>query len=582
MVKKYNGTLESRKFTSFPIKTLLLSTLLSTMSAAHAIGISDQKYTELAGELSSEEQAVNQVYGTLSEASQATRFDAVGMLLAGNKRCTGTWLGNEGDTAYIITAAHCVEGDNKTQESNYTGERMTFRTGDGRILASGIATAHFTGHTRCANDIAVLEIPLVAEPVNRSGRPIQQPVFADKPEYLGYRTQPMTLAGYGLWGTPTLGNVGWGRASGPGSVPVDFGGCLLNRANSEAAWAFGTPGDSGSASWQWQNGWFVGSGISSAWVNWESLASFHTRVAPHHEWLKRVYPKINTVTRAQTLTESSPVITDSIESNVRGAVYYTAGANVQGPSNGKWVYPNKFTYLAVNLVNQGRGTNQLVLLRAQRRTHCGWGEMNNGVYCQEANKGDLKVWFDPSDNGALPPGLYQGEFAVEAKGWHDASFNTTIELKASIFIENNRFVEGTVTRHQGARTIPYDRKVHGTVYYQAMGSTTSDTGSGVWNALRGWSTLNVPVRNRDTKETHNVKLRASRFTGCFWGTMNNAVLCQGDNSGSYGQLDISFHESDNPDLPDGNYDSYFDIKALGWHRHYVRPLVFRLELNKGE
>lgn len=573
-----------RWLTGLTLKTLLFGTLISTASTSLAIGITDEKFTDLAGELSADETAVNLAYGQLNEASLASHFNPVGMLLAGNLRCTATWLGSEEDSAYIVTAAHCVYGDNKSEESRYIGERATFRTGDGRILAHGIATTNFAGYTQCSNDIAVVELPLIANPIDSNGQLVPKPVFADQPEFTGFQYQPMTLAGYGYWGTPTLGNLGWGRAFGQGGIPLDFGGCLLNQADSEEAWAFGAPGDSGSASWHWRDGQFIATGIASRWLGWAGRSSLHTRIAPHHQWLKRVYPQINTVTRSRTLTESSPIELGSVERSVKGSVYYNAGDNTLGPRDSQWDYPSGFTYLGVYLTDQSERTSRLVILRAQRLTHCGWGEINNGVYCRGgANKGDLKVWFEHEDNAGLVPGLYQGTFTLEAKGWHDESYQSSIALKANILVEGNRGIEGTVTETKATRTIPYDSTVRGTIYYQAHGSTKSDTGGPVWNGEGGrWSTLDVLVRNRDTKEAHSVKLRASRLaSGCMWVTMNNAVSCQGDEQGSYGQLDISYHESDNPDLPDGRYESYFNLKAIGWHTNFHKVLTFRVDVNKG-
>lgn len=554
--------------------------VVALCSQAFAVGISDAKFIELGGSLSSDQATVSRVYDHLRQISRESRFDAVGRLIAGGGLCTATWLGNEGNNAVILTAAHCVQGDNKSQESIYTGQNVSFRTGDGRLIASGTATTHFIGYTGCHNDIAIVKAPRLTSPINSQGGAIPQPVIDDVSDFNQYVGKPITLAGYGLHGTPSLGRVSSGRAYGLGHISSNINGCLRNSATTEEAWAYGAPGDSGSAIWQWREGQFVGVGVSSWWAGWNGRVSGHGRIAPYQAWLKKTYPQINTVTRTRTLTETESVILSDVEARVSGSVYYLAGNNVSGPRSRKWVYPSGFSALTVPMVNQTTGQTHDIKLRSQRETCVGWGQINNGATCYGATKGGLKVWFDANDNAAAPAGLYQADFSLVAKGWHDHSYNADIALKAKILVNNGSALEGTVTASSPATTIRYDRKVTGTVYYLPEGNIQSDVRSRVWNGrLNAWSSLKVPAINKLTKESATVTLRASRYVGCGWGEMNNGIFCA--NGAEWGQLRVSYHPEDNTALPAGNYETLFNIRAHGWHSNFNKLLTFKLNVEKG-
>ncbi|WP_245688525.1 trypsin-like peptidase domain-containing protein [Vibrio sonorensis] len=545
-----------------------------------AIGISDSKYRELGGTLSRDPAVVAVAYQSLRQTSFAQRFSAVGKIVAGSAFCTGTWLGNHGDKAFILTAAHCVAGDNKTQESTYFGQRISFRTGDNRLIASGQSNTHFLGFTACQNDLAIVELPLLRVPVDSEGNNVSQPVYADEVDFEHYVGQPMTLLGYGLNGTPSLEKLTSGRAWGIGVVTKESDGCLQSTANTDSSWAFITPGDSGSTSWQWREGQLVGVGVTSWWGGWQAKWSGFGRIAPHHEWMKRIFPNINTVTRSRTLTESKMLELKDVEAHVDGTVYYLAGDNVAGPQKRKWAYPTGLTMLVVPMLNQSTGERKDITLRAQRQTHCGWGEINNGVYCfPSPSKGGLRIWYKEEDNSNVPAGLYTGMFSLEAKGWHDHDYNEMINLNANILIKGTAVVEDTVTEMSAAMTSRYDQSVKGSVYYLPQGEITSDVTRRTWSGrLNTWSTILVPAINRDTNEVQMVSLRASRFTGCGWGAMNNGVYCS--NGANYGQLRVSYHQSDNQNLPNGSYDGLFNILVKGWHSHFEKVLTFKLDIDK--
>lgn len=577
------------------IKFLALKSLFSVLifsSNAFGVGLLDSKYIELGGELSDEQAVVKKVFDELHQLSLEPRFDAVGQIYTLTGKCTGTWLGDEDGLSVILTAAHCVEGDNKEEESIHTGQLMQFLIGDTwRMIAAGEATSHFIGYDdECKSDIAIVKIPRIRPPHNDQGEYIKQPVIADNPSFNQHVGKPMEFVGYGLRGTESLGllsDVLNRRTYGEGHISSDGYGCLTyhtEKAWNKDGWAFTTPGDSGAAIWQWRQGQLVGIGVAHSWGgDWSSGYSDFARIAPYHVWMKKVYPEINTVTRSRTITTDKGIELSDLEAQVHGTVYYIAGNNVDGPTRGKWVKPRGYTQLSVPMVNQETGQTYNIELRSQRQTWCGWGEINNGAYCKpNATKGGLKVWFESNDNTATPSGLYQANFSLVAKGWHDKSYNADIELKANILVDNDLVqagnLEGTVTASSSVTTERTSDSVNGSVYYLPENNIDSDIIRRIWHSRDRYSLLYVSAVNKNTERSATVILRASRNTGCKWKAINTGIYC---NKPNQGELRVSYHPEDNTALPIGSYDSVFSIRAHGWHSpDFTKLLTFKLDLEK--
>ncbi len=117
------------------------------------------------------------------------------------------------------------------------------------------------------------------------------------------------------------------------------------------------------------------------------------------------------------LTEKTILETDPLEKNVRGSIYYLKNNNViNGPARYIWRYPNATTLFSTKLIHQQTNIAYLVWLQGQRKTHCGWGKINNSAWCYPAaNLGQLKLHFDQKDNPNLPIGRYSGEFTLVLK-----------------------------------------------------------------------------------------------------------------------------------------------------------------------
>jgi hypothetical protein len=58
--------------------------------------------------------------------------------------------------------------------------------------------------------------------------------------------------------------------------------------------------------------------------------------------------------------------------------------------------------------------------------------MNNAQLCNGKTVSNLKVWFDPSDNPSLQQSRYRAQFNVQARGWHDKTFNQTFPVDVDV------------------------------------------------------------------------------------------------------------------------------------------------------
>lgn len=411
-------------------------------SPTFSIAISDEKYNK-----------DNNIYDKLYQKSREARFDTVGTLV-GKGLCTGNWLGSKDGHAYILTAAHCLDGNNKGKDSSSYGQWLSFRTGNGKSIASGKSTSYFNGFsgvnsTKCHDDIAVAKIPLHQNPVNADGETAPQPIIADTQGFNTYNLKPLHFAGHGKRGTPNRGNMfGLGRAYGQGFTYSILGeGCLKNRLSAGKSWAYAAPGDSGSTTWQNFQGQFVGMAVTSYWNNWKGQTSGHGLIYPSIDWLKRVAPIVVTLSSTRKITLEHSVLIQHPEKHVQGSVYYLAGDNVQGPNEKIWERSEgNYTKLVVNIRDENTGEKAFANFRAQRNSLCGWGKINTGAYCAEQNKeivlckeddtrevcekaehGGLKIWLDMSDNAHLAPVTsFRGSFALTQFGWHDSAYRESM------------------------------------------------------------------------------------------------------------------------------------------------------------
>ncbi|PSV93744.1 trypsin-like serine protease [Photobacterium leiognathi] len=550
-----------------------------------SIGINDSKYIELGGSL--DPSVMKNVSTVLEQNASDEKFNSVGLVVA-NGYCSGTWLGSDNTHSYILTAAHCLAG---AQGTEFTGQYVSFKKQDGTVLAAGISTNYFRNFTGCSNDIAVAKIPKLADPTDDEGEIIKQPLLDNKLNKNSL-LQPTILTGFGYFGTRTLGQLDYNaKRKGDGHIRYYDHHCLVNRAiENTDSWAFASSGDSGSAIWQQRNEHQVAVGVTSWWYGWYHGYSGHVPIARHIDWLKSVVPVVKTIDDISPeipveetqwlLTEELPIETTPLEQDVRGSVYYISGQNiVDGPSRYIWRYPRGVTRFATTLVEQNSNVEHKVWLRGQRKTHCGWGKINNSAWCYPSpNLGQLKMEFLQSDNVGLPIGNFQGSFSLIVKSLYDPSYVNEVQVNTNITITTQIESDGVITQDISYIGPRYEETIYGTVFYLSENSNSRNRP--VWRRNnRGYTELEVDVTNSETGDVKTVILRGERNLGCGWTIMNNAAYCRYQRP-IYGELRLSFVPDDNPNLPIGQYSGSLSVTAKGLHkRSFRKDLNFNVELN---
>lgn len=550
----------------------------------YSIGINDSKYIELGGSL--DPALVNNVSAKLHSQANKPKYNHVGLVL-GRGYCSGTWLGSDQQYSYILTAAHCLQGYENNQ---HQGQYVSFKLHDGTVISSGQSTNYFNQYTGCSSDIAVAKIPKVSDPLDSNGDVIKQP-YIDNHFNKDLLLDSIELTGFGIFGSRSLGQLDWlNKRNGIGQLRFVYKDCLINRAiENTPAWAFASPGDSGSAIWQQRNGADVAVGISSWWFGWQYGYSGHAPIALNSQWLKSIVPMLKTVDDIPTkineepvfvLTEKNILETEPLEKDLRGSIYYVKGSNiVNGPSRYIWRYPHKTTLFSTHLIHQQTNTTHLVWLQGQRKTHCGWGKINNSAWCYPApNLGQLKLQFNQKDNPALPIGRYSGDFTFEVKSLYNRNYNESVTINADIAIAETLPFDGTVTVEAPFIGKRYESSIHGTVYY--LSPNKKGINRPRWSRYAGtYSQLAVEVKNTQTGVTQTVTLRGERYLGCGWSIMNNAAYCR-KTGPVYGELRVSFIAEDNPNLEIGEYKGSFPITAKGLHnRQFKQDLRLNVHLN---
>jgi hypothetical protein len=115
---------------------------------------------------------------------------------------------------------------------------------------------------------------------------------------------------------------------------------------------------------------------------------------------------------------------------------------VSGPTELIWdallTDPPHAARLSVTLRNTADGREEPVYLRASRSLGCGedsrFVPVNNAISCYDNRSGPLLVAYEREDNRHLKPGVYEGTFDVEARGWHDKEFAQRFALRARIAV----------------------------------------------------------------------------------------------------------------------------------------------------
>ena len=313
------------------VKLALAGVLLSTQVSA--VLVNQRTFTSYGGNLAHIASDIRDkdVFGELRAQSYSRPWLAVGEIRLGQpglfapppNKCTGTWLGEQGNWTFILTAAHCLPDEAKGR--TVTPMTAAFWGGAGTLLASGSGTSYIpqewidndapiddqSSPTRDRFDVAIIRLPRYRTPVDASGFSLDPPVVNDSP--LTDRAKAFVFVGHGRWGVGNDQQEAYGPRSGPmrlygRSVAIAKSGRWLNAydpigwltmdglpapsGSPNTRWAASAPGDSGSAWWQFERGVPTIVGVNSTT---HSAAPAYN----HIHWIKSVFPGVRLLSQVQ-------------------------------------------------------------------------------------------------------------------------------------------------------------------------------------------------------------------------------------------------------------------------------------------
>lgn len=569
------------------LRSLVLAAMASLCaSSAHAIHINQQAFVANGGNLQNIPGTAGNVFDQLRTASLATQFLGVGNLAG----CTGTWLGTEGNHAWVLTAAHCVP---TTTEERDVGH-LTFRDAENRPLAGGAGSKAYVhpyrinplpGMSEASTDIALLRMPLL--PAAFTTTLPTTPLLNDRPLVIG---TTISMVGHGTagvastpidayWPTQGVRRV-WGesridRIQESDRVAVSNFSPLQGATN----WARAGVGDGGAAWWQQHGGeWAVVATTNGGHATSTTGAS----IAPYASWITSKFPGVVLVSERFRVTATKRFVSVNLTAQAAyGMVSFVVAPNqpgVTGPTSAIWKGDPGQTLVTVSTVDAVTGASRSIKLRAHRDGACTPVPMNDAASCYMQRFGALHVAFDPNDNPTLPPGAHRGTLVIHARGWDDQAFLREIRLDVAI---DTFAQQGKLTRTQKYVSPNHALDVsEGTVYYLIAPNQAGVVGPTArkWTGVRTHSVITVPVVDAAKRTMQSVKLRARRTTSrCGSFRMEDAVPCY--TNLREGPLEVWFEKSDNPSLPAGLHQGAVYIDAHGWHVPFKRGIKVDVEID---
>jgi hypothetical protein len=330
------------------LKTKILSialAALTAMSSAHAVVIDETTFKYYGGNMANVQNSLKTSNNTLRSFSYEKPWLAVGLLNTELGQCTATWLGQKDGWSYLLTASHCFVPDN-TKAAPKTTVRMKFTGPNSVLLASGTGTAYVPPQRSqvaatagfLPYDIAIVQLPTVATPVDNQGKPIEAPLLNDRFDESG---RDLILVGYGRWGVGSVGvdgdplampSSGERRLYGRSRITsVNDSGYSLyasyQAAGPSAYWGRTAPGDSGSALWQMRDSKPV---IVATLYGGNTTTMAGPRIANYVSWIKSIVPGV------RALADNKPQ--GCIVSVASGQKYCLQAGQSAGYSLPSWIY----------------------------------------------------------------------------------------------------------------------------------------------------------------------------------------------------------------------------------------------------
>lgn len=531
---------------------------------AHAVLINESAFAARGGDVRNFRTTVPKVFDALRTESLQPRFTAVGSISG----CTATWLGNEGNQAWLLTSADCVGNTSLSQ----TSRARWFFDANGAPIAVGAGTSFVhpnrlkmpAGLADASTDVALIRLPIRAD----AKFPAQQPVLDDV-----VVDQPVHFVGIGNAGVGTTDvSSYWGVTKRNGGQSIVDG--LLE--NDHALWAGYAPtgvtprwarlarGDGGSAWWQQVGGEWAIVGVTAGGADNASLA---TRVSKYADWIKALYPGARVRSDRMRVTEAAPFRSVAAGGGAHHLVA-SGQAGVVGPTKTVRSGAREHSVVSVPVTDAVTGRTSTLHLRGTRDNGaCGPIRMEDAIGCGGGNGGgELRLSYIEADNASLGTGAWRGRVDVES---------VTVQGKrkrATVQVDVVNGIRGRVTQAQPFVSPDYARWSNsGSVYYvvPAQSGAKGPTGS-AWSAETGSNTITVQLRDSATLAMVSVTLRAHRQSGCDTHSMNNAWIC---GTVDYGQLKVWFDPRDNATLPAGLYRGKAFIEARGWLDPSVREVI---------
>ncbi len=538
---------------------------------AGAVAISESMFIKLGGNLAALDATFPRVNALLRQRSLADQFLAVGRIAG----CTATWLGEDGPHTYLLTAAHCLSWSG----GQVAVSHWSFRDWRDRIIAEGDGLAFVPPRPpggpdgwRSVDDIAVLRLPRVSTPVDQRGARLEPPTLAELDLSKG---ETVHFVGYGRAGVGrTHMELPWEQRRITGEAAVmgflfeerALVGTQFEPVAASPSWAAPQPGDSGSAWWRSQQGYWQVAAVSATG---DDLArtrpqAFGPHVPRHAAWIHAVFPGAVLHSERMSVTASSPFVSRDHARDPSGSTVHfvvPAQPGVTGPAVSRWSGAPGESVIVVQAREARTGALAGIRLRAHRDAGCRLSAMEDAAPCADARSNRLKVAFLPADNPRLKPGVYTGRFDVEVLAGMDRSRQERLTLHLDIrHLLRGRVTTGAVYRSPNLA----ERVSQGTVYYTvpeqegAQGPRT-----GVWSGSPGPSRIEVAVHDAVTGIERQIQLRAERdpLCGGRLTRMEDGITCQ---RAAAGPVTVSFHAQDNPGLPAGLHRGRLLLQARAW------------------
>lgn len=362
---------------------------------AHSQAVSEYVFTKNGGDLNNINGTIAAANASLVEKSHMPEFNSVGHISG----CTATWLGDDDEWVYILSAAHCNNAKTDVADTGYIFYADDYKTiigkGPGKIYTVPERNNKPAGYGGASTDLEILKLVKVADFVDSNGKKVVKPVLYDGMEEKGL---PVQFVGYGIWGVGLALTTIESRMTTTSIIDSIFEqdhgiSAGYEPVKESEQWGSTTPGDSGSAWWQTHHGIKT---IIAVTNGGGEKSSTGPRVSQYIDWIKTVYPDVD------ILSEHAFDWSDNDHKGTIGDLYvYNNPYNYQTEyfmlsglrsDGGYWYFPTDKTN---NNYWRYLGTNKQDALQhiADLKGYKNWSSNNH-----QGTAKDVYVYYNPYNN----------------------------------------------------------------------------------------------------------------------------------------------------------------------------------------